>query len=140
MSTTPEDRLRVEGRVNRTVDLSRADLAALPEMAQIPDVSTLNPARRGTGVDLAAVIDRAGPAADATRVILHADRDGFLVALPLAAMLVRAVVIYARDGGPVPDRDGGPFRVMIREAADCASGEELDDCANVKYLSRIQLT
>lgn len=139
MAPDPEGRLRIEGRVDRPVDLNRADLAALAESAQIPDVSTINPTRRGTGVDFAAVIDQAGPASDATRVILHADRDGFHVALPLAAMRARAVVIYGRDGDPLPDREGGPFRVVVREAAGCATGEELDDCANVKFLSRIEL-
>ena len=42
-----------------------------------------------------------------------------------------------------PDRlgveHGGPIRLIIRDPSACHTGE-LDDCANVKYLSRIELT
>ena len=34
---------------------------------------------------------------------------------------------------------GGPIRFLIRDPAACHTGE-LDDCANVKFVDRIELT
>ncbi|WP_435016625.1 molybdopterin-dependent oxidoreductase [Tundrisphaera sp. TA3] len=135
---TGADRLLIEGAVSRPIGFTWADLASLPESDQILDVSRLNPARKGDGVTLDALIAPAGPSPGASRVILHADKDDFHVALPLAAMLVRAIVIYRLDGGPLPAGKGGPFRVMVRDAEACGT-DELDECANVKYLSRVEI-
>lgn len=142
--TTPDDdgRLRVDGRVDRPHAFDFADLAALPAESQVPDLAAIQPARRGAGVALAALLDRVGVDPGATRAILHADRDGFRVALPLAALRDRGVVAYAAEGGgPLPAKQGGPFRMLVRDAAGCdpSAGQELDECANVKYLSRVEL-
>ena len=43
-------------------------------------------------------------------------------------------------GGQAPEIDqGGPFRFLIRDPAACHT-DELDDCANVKFLNRIELS
>src|ERR1700740_2079324 len=36
-------------------------------------------------------------------------------------------------------KDAGPIRFLVRDPTVCHTGE-LDECANVKYLSRIELT
>ena len=40
---------------------------------------------------------------------------------------------------PLGADQGGPIRFLIRDPAACHT-HELDDCANVKFLSRIELT
>jgi len=130
--------LRIEGAVDHPLALGFEDLRGMPTEAQVPDVSRIDPARRGGGVALGAILRMASPHPGATRAILHADRDGFRVGLPLAAMCDRGVVVYRVDDGPMPPEKGGPFRMLVRGAAECHA-EELDECANVKYLSRIEI-
>jgi len=43
------------------------------------------------------------------------------------------------NGSPIDVDKGGPFRFYIPNAAECAIAE-VDECANVKYLDRIELT
>jgi DMSO/TMAO reductase YedYZ molybdopterin-dependent catalytic subunit len=130
--------LRVEGGVVQSLRLGFDDLRALPEDARVIDVSRFHPSRRGDGVALDAILRVARPFPGATRAILHADRDDFHLGLPLAALRERAIVVYCLDGEALPARLGGPFRMLILDAAGCLA-DELDECANVKYLSRIEI-
>ena len=70
---------------------------------------------------------------------LHADRDDFHVSVPLAAVRAEGIVVYHRAGGPLEIDQGGPVRFLIRDPAACHT-DELDDCANVKFLNRIELS
>lgn len=135
---TEGPRLRIEGAVDRPLTLGFEDLREMPAEAQVSDISRIDPARRGGGVALEAILRLASPHPSATKAILHADRDGFHVGLPLAPMRDRGVVVYRLDDGPMPPEKGGPFRMLVRGAAECHI-EELDECANVKYLSRIEI-
>ena len=49
------------------------------------------------------------------------------------------IVVYRLGDAPLEARQGGPIRFLIRNPAACHT-DELDDCANVKYLSRIELS
>jgi DMSO/TMAO reductase YedYZ molybdopterin-dependent catalytic subunit len=131
--------LRVDGAVENNLDLTFADLAALPASAQVADVSRFHPNRHGDGVALDAILERANPKAEANYLTLHADRDDFHVSVPLEAVRAEAVVVYHRAGGPLETEQGGPIRFLIRDHAACHTSE-LDECANVKYLSRIELS
>ena len=75
----------------------------------------------------------------ANYMTLHADRDDFHVSVPLQAVRAEGIVVYHRGGKPLGVEEGGPIRFLIRDPAACHT-HELDDCANVKYLSRIELT
>ena len=59
--------------------------------------------------------------------------------LPLTAVDDRALVIYRLDGQPLPEKAGGPVRFFIPDFAACHT-EEIDECANVKFVDRIELT
>lgn len=131
--------LKVEGAVEQALELSFDDLARLPEAAQVHDVSRFHPQRRGDGVTLEALLERARPRPEANYLTLHADRDDFHVSIPLAAVRDECVVVYRLGAGPLGPEQGGPIRFLIRDPAACHT-DELDDCANVKYLSRIELT
>jgi DMSO/TMAO reductase YedYZ molybdopterin-dependent catalytic subunit len=131
--------LVVDGAVEQPLGLTFADLAALPATHQVLDVSRFHPKRQGDGVELEAILDRARPTSEANYLTLHADRDDFHVSVPLHAVRAEAIVVYHREGHPLSPEHGGPIRFLIRDPAACHT-HELDDCANVKYLSRIELS
>lgn len=132
-------RLRIDGAVENPLELGFEDLDALPEAYRVPDVSRFHPKRRGDGVALEAILERARPRAEANYLTLHADRDDFHVSVPLDAVRGEAVVVYKLGGTGLGASDGGPVRFLIKDPAACHTSE-LDDCANVKFLSRIELT
>jgi DMSO/TMAO reductase YedYZ molybdopterin-dependent catalytic subunit len=131
--------LRVDGAVEHPLDLTFDDLKNLPEPAQVLDVSRFQPTRKGDGVALEALLAKAGPRPDANYLTLHADRDDFHVSIPLQAVRGEGIVVYRLGGSQLGTEHGGPIRFLIRDPAACHT-DELDDCANVKYLSRIELT
>ncbi|HMF36501.1 MAG TPA: molybdopterin-dependent oxidoreductase, partial [Isosphaeraceae bacterium] len=131
--------LLVDGAVENRLELRFADLAALPASQQVPDVSRFHAKRQGAGVALEAILALAGPRAEANYLTLHADRDDFHVSVPLAAVRAEGIVVYHRAGETLGIDQGGPIRFLIRDPAACHT-DELDDCANVKYLSRIELS
>jgi DMSO/TMAO reductase YedYZ molybdopterin-dependent catalytic subunit len=131
--------LRVEGAVEHPLAVTFEDLEAMPEVDQVVDVSKFQPGRRGDGVTLESLLGRAIPSKGATHLTLHADRDDFHVSIPLDVIRGQGVVVYRVGDGPLAPEHGGPIRLLIRDPSACHSGE-LDDCANVKYLSRIELT
>jgi DMSO/TMAO reductase YedYZ molybdopterin-dependent catalytic subunit len=131
--------LLVDGAVEQPLGLTLADLSALPASHQVPDVSRFHPKRQGDGVALEAILDRSRPTTEANYLTLHADRDDFHVSVPLQAVRAEAIIVYQRAGQPLGPEHGGPIRFLIRDPAACHS-HELDDCANVKYLSRIELS
>jgi DMSO/TMAO reductase YedYZ molybdopterin-dependent catalytic subunit len=131
--------LKIEGAVESPLNLSFNDLAAFPESAQLRDVSRFQPSRKGDGVTLDAILDRVKPKSEANYLTLHADRDDFHVSIPLEAVRAEAVVVYRVGEESLPLEQGGPIRFLIKDPSACHTSE-LDDCANVKYLSRIELT
>jgi DMSO/TMAO reductase YedYZ molybdopterin-dependent catalytic subunit len=90
-------------------------------------------------VTLESVLRRAGPTAAANYLTLHASADNFHASVPLAAVRGEGIVVYRLDGSPLPVRNGGPIRFLIKDPAACHT-DELDDCANVKFVDRIELT
>jgi DMSO/TMAO reductase YedYZ molybdopterin-dependent catalytic subunit len=131
--------LIVDGAVEQPMELTVADLTALPAADQVTDVSRFHPKRQGDGVALEAILVRARPRAEANYLTLHADRDDFHVSVPLAAVRAEGIVVYHRAGEPLGIEQGGPIQFLIRDPAACHT-DELDDCANVKFLSRIELS
>src|SRR3954466_357595 len=131
--------LRLDGAVEHPLELTFEDLAGLPGPAQVPDVSRFHPARHGDGVALEALLERARPRPEANYLTLHADRDDFHVSVPLQAVRGEGIVVYKLGDERLGPDQGGPVRFLIRDPAACHT-DELDDCANVKYLSRIELT
>jgi DMSO/TMAO reductase YedYZ molybdopterin-dependent catalytic subunit len=131
--------LRIDGAVERPLELAFEDLRALPPEDQVVDISRFHPGRRGDGVTLDALLRMARPRADANYLTLHAGRDDFHVSIPLEAVRAEAIVVYRLGDDPLGTSRGGPIRFLIKDPAACHT-DELDDCANVKYLDRIELT
>ncbi len=131
--------LTVDGLVERPLRLTIADLDAVPDEARVADVSRFHPKRQGEGVQLAAILERVGVRPEANYVTLHADRDDFHVSVPLEPLREQGILVYRLGGEGLGVDQGGPIRFLVRDPSVCHTGE-LDECANVKYLSRIELT
>jgi len=131
--------LRIEGEVERPQSLTTTDFASLDERHQIRDVSRIDPKRRGDAVTLAGLLELAGARPTAKYLTLHAEADDFHASIPLEAVRERGFVIYQVDGSPLPVSAGGPARFYIRDFAACQI-DEVDECANVKFLDRMELT
>src|SRR2546430_1795815 len=104
--------LRVDGAVEDPLGLRFEDFEGLPERFHVPDVSRFHPQRRGDGVALEALLERARPRPEANYLTLHADRDDFHVSIPLAAVRGEAVVVYKRGAERLAETDGGPVRFL----------------------------
>jgi hypothetical protein len=129
--------LHLDGEVQRPLALTYDDLAAIPE--QVHDVSRLIPGRHGDAVPLEALLILAGVKPSATYLTLHAGRDDFHASIPLAAVRDRGLLVYRLNDQPLPARAGGPLRFLILDPAECQTAE-IDECANVKYVDRLELS
>jgi DMSO/TMAO reductase YedYZ molybdopterin-dependent catalytic subunit len=135
-----EETLKIDGEVEQSLQLSLSDLAGIDADQQIGDVSRLDPKRRGCAVRLAAVLQRAGVKPAARYITLHSSADDFHASVPLESVRERGIIIYRLvEGGPLPAASGGPFRFFIPDYAACHSAE-VDECANVKFVDRIELS
>lgn len=133
------DILTLDGAVERPKQLTFTDLARLPEEYQVRDVSRLDPKRSGNAVRLEGLLAAAGVQSTARWLTLHATADDFHASIPLDAVRQRAIVLYQLADGPLPAKAGGPFRFFIPDSAACKTAE-VDECANVKFVDRIELS
>ena len=130
------DPARVRGREGVTVvlpdgherSLDRWAIEGLP--GGVPDVGAVVPGRVGAAASMAALLDEVGVAA--TSVVFGAD-DGLVTAPAPVADVRQAWLVYALDGLPLPQSQGGPFRLLVPPDAGVTA------CANVKGVSRILL-
>jgi DMSO/TMAO reductase YedYZ molybdopterin-dependent catalytic subunit len=131
--------LTIDGHVEAPTTLSFDDLAAMPESFQVRDVRRSDPKRAGDAVTLAGLLERARPKPSAKYLTLHASTDDFHASIPLDAVRERAILIYRLEGQPLPAKAGGPLRFYIPDFAACHTSE-IDECANVKFVDRIELS
>jgi len=131
--------LTIDGDVGTPLQLGRADMAAFPDKSLLADVSQIEPRRQGRAVRLNALLDRVEPTPTATHLTLHASGDDFAASIPLEAVRDSGVLIFEIDGRALESEHGGPYRFLIPNAAACRTAD-LDACANVKFVDRIELT
>jgi DMSO/TMAO reductase YedYZ molybdopterin-dependent catalytic subunit len=131
--------LTIEGEVATRCELSWSDLAAVDEMWQIPDVGRIDPSRRGGAVTLEGILRLAGVTAAARYLTLHSESDDFHASLPLDVVRDRGLFIYRQQDQPLEPAAGGPVRFFICDFAACQS-HEVDECANVKFVERVELS
>jgi DMSO/TMAO reductase YedYZ molybdopterin-dependent catalytic subunit len=131
--------LTIAGEVAQPRSLTFADLASIDSAYQVGDVSRLVPGRKGDAVRLEGILKLVQPRNTAKYLGLHSTTDDFHASIPLAAVTDRALVIYRLEGQPLPVKAGGPVRFFIPDFAACHT-EEIDECANVKFVDRIELT
>ena len=109
----------------RAVELTRFALAALP--GQVADVSARVPGRAGAAVSLAEVLALTFPSPDDQLVLVAT--DGLTTAPVRVAEAEGALLVHSLAQEPLPDAQGGPFRVLTPKGQS--------SCANVKGLARV---
>jgi len=134
-----ESLLRIDGAVERPLQLTFQELESLDDRHQIRDVSRFDSKRKGDAVSLAGLLQLVGVKPDAAYIGLHGTRDNFHASIPLAPVRDRAFLIYRLDGRPLDVKAGGPIRFYIPDHAACHTAE-IDECANVKFVDHIELT
>jgi DMSO/TMAO reductase YedYZ molybdopterin-dependent catalytic subunit len=132
-------RLVIDGEVDHPLALAFEDLAAFAAESQVRDVRRIDSKRQGDALKFAAIVERARPRAAVRYVTLHASKDDFHASIPLDAVLERAILIYRLAEGPLPAAAGGPVRFFIPDFAACHTAE-IDECANVKFVDRMEFT
>lgn len=105
----------------------RTALAALPD--GVDDVSALVPGRSGSATRLREVLRAVGAPGDARIVVVA--RDGFTTPPVPVRDLDDAVLVHSLGDAPLPDAQGGPFRLLVPGGAG--------PCANVKGVVRLAL-
>jgi DMSO/TMAO reductase YedYZ molybdopterin-dependent catalytic subunit len=136
--STP-NKLQVGGDVQRPVVLDYEDFHTFDARYQVPDVSQLHPDRPGRAVRLAGLLELVGPNDDVRYISLHSSKDDFHASVPLTPIRETAVLIYGLNDAPLSEEAGGPFRFFIPNHAACHT-HDIDECANVKFVDRIELT
>ena len=131
--------LSIDGEVHRPRTFSFESLLSFPATFQIADISRIDPKRKGDAVMLEALLALAAPKETATYLTLHASADDFHASIPLEAVRNQALLIYGLHGQPLPASAGGPVRFFIPNFAACHTAE-VDECSNVKFVDRIELT
>jgi G3E family GTPase len=113
----------------RLYGVDRDRLLALPD--GIEDVSERFPKREGAAARVAALfaaldLPRAGEA-------IVVAGDGFASEPVALSVLCEGVILHSQGGEPLPEGQGGPFRLLIPEDASDAPVS----CANVKGVAKI---
>ena len=131
--------LRVDGEVELPREFSFAELAALPAADQVPDVSRYHPQRQGDGVTLESLLRLVRPGPGATYARCTAAPTIFMPACRSRPCAAKASSSIDLRYAPLPAKNGGPIRFLIKDPAACHT-DELNDGANVKFVDRIELT
>ncbi len=131
--------VRIDGDVENPCHLTFDDLAAVDAAHQIVDVSRIEPSRKGDAVSLAGLLNLVRPNTTAKYLGLHSSTDDFHASIPLEPVRERGFLIYRLDGKPLDLKAGGPARFFIPDHAACHT-DEIDECANVKFVDHIELT
>ena len=130
-ASPPPATLRVGGPcAARELELDAAALMALPARHQVPEVGALLRGRAGSAVRLRALAELAEAGPEAGFVHVASSDGGFTANLELGRALEQGLVLYARDGAPLPAHLGGPFRLLLADGSgDCS--------VNVKFLGSV---
>lgn len=129
----------IDGEVGEPQRLSFDDLASMPEPDQVRDVVRGVDKRLGDAVLLSGLLQRVRAKPSAQYIGLHSSTDNFHASIPLEPVRARALLVYRLDGRPLDLQSGGPLRFFIPDHAACHT-DEIDECANVKFIDHIELT
>lgn len=131
--------LQIDGEVVGKRAFTWEDLKAIDLQWQIDDVSLVDPDRTGGAVWLRGILEVVDVRPEAKYITLHSDRDDFHASLPLVEVYERGMFIYRNRNQPLPVTAGGPIRFFIRDHTACQA-TEVDECANVKFVDRIEFS
>ncbi len=113
-------RLRVDGVVDHPLELSLADIKAMPAVVEMRTLECISNPVGGNlisnavwkGVGCAEILGMAGVQPGAREVKMQA-ADGYRTAIPVdLAMHPRSLLVYEMNGEPLPARHGFPLRCL----------------------------
>lgn len=131
--------LRVTGEVEAERTFDFYDLQQIASAYQVADFATIVPNRPGLALKLEGILQAVGASERAQFLGLHSSHDDFHASIPLAEVRERGFLIYGLDGKSLPQEKGGPVRFFIPDHAQCNT-DEVDECANVKFVDHMELT
>src|SRR6516225_9867066 len=111
-------RLTVDGLVDHPLDLSLADLQAMPPTQLVRDFQCVTgwrvPQVPWTGVQLSVLLDAAGLRAGAKALTFHSFDGTYTESLTLEqARRPDVIAAYRMEGGAISDAHGGPVRLYV---------------------------
>jgi G3E family GTPase len=115
-----------DGRVH-AIDRERLLAVAEP----LPDVSALFPNRAGSAARLAPLLAELEVPETGSAVVVAS--DGFASEPVALEVLRQGVLLHTLDGAPLPQSQGGPFRLLIPQEAS----SQPVSCANVKGVAQV---
>lgn len=119
---------------SQTRQFTQEELSSRSDLVQLEDVQS---SRTGLAVPVSALLG-AVELNEGDELVLTSSADGFCATLPLAAAAKVGLIWFAGTDGPLTKEQGGPFRFFIPNAAECKTAV-LDNCANVKFVDRIEV-
>ena len=131
--------LRITGLVASELSLAFDEFGQVPTEHQIDDIAAVMSGRDGQAITLQGLVALCQPSEEAQYLGLHGSLDNFHASIPLDAVLDRGLIQYAKDGRALEVKAGGPYRFLIPDHAACNT-DDIDECANVKFLDHIEFT
>lgn len=123
--------LRINGSVARPLELTYEDLLRLPQDLYVEDVGRVVPGVHGEGILLKGILEVAKPEAGTKAVTIRASNSAFTANLSLQELENHGILVYRRNGEPLPVEAGGPIRLYI-------PGDTVG-CSNVKSVGLIHI-
>ncbi|MEC9095062.1 MAG: molybdopterin-dependent oxidoreductase, partial [Planctomycetota bacterium] len=131
--------LRITGLIARELALNYEDFREISPEFLVDDIAAVMPGRDGQAITLLGLLSLCQPSEEAQFLGLHGSLDDFHASIPLDAVLERGLIQYGKDGQELDIQAGGPYRFLIPDHAACNT-DEIDECANVKFLDHIEFT
>lgn len=125
------DELRARGTTVEVAwegGLRTFDRSALAALGGVPDVGALFPKRAGRAARLPDLLAAAGAPAEGRIVVVA--RDGYASAPVDVGAVQGGLLVHSLGDGPLPDDQGGPFRLLVPSEVACA---------NVKGVVRVRI-
>ena len=116
--------LRVTGLMAQEHNLTLQEFQNVDPTYQVADISTLMAGRDGQAITLQGLLEICKPLPEAQYLGLHGNRG---------------LIQYAKQGLALDVGAGGPYRFLIPDHAACNT-DDIDECANVKFLDHIEFT
>ena len=131
--------LKIRGEIEAEQEFSAEAFGAFAPEERVQDIRKLGSTREGSGVYLQAILRRVRPRPSVRYITLASPSDDFFASVPIDRVAEAGLIVYAVNGESMTREQGGPFRFVIPDPAACRT-DEIDECANVKFLEEIILT
>ncbi|BCA53178.1 2-dehydropantoate 2-reductase [Nitrospira sp. KM1] len=123
--------IRIDGLVVTPVSFDRTAIDQLHREHHVEDVGALMPGMQGRAIKVQALLDIPALQVQADHVTFHSLDGKYAATLTIQQAKTFGLLLYERDGMPLTEHSGGPFRLITPGLGDL--------CANVKHVGRIEI-